>query len=96
MLTKSSLPDLSDVDLKNYFGLPYQPRQSDPLQWWSDEGKKRFPVMFQLAAKYLSIPATSVPSERVFSTAGQVISDKRNRIGDENARMLTVLHGNLQ
>ncbi len=92
---RKALPDMSDVDLRNFFEVPLEPRRSDPCQWWANEGKKRFPLMHQLAAKYLAIPATSVPSERVFSAAGEVISKKRNRIGDDNARMLTVLHGNL-
>ncbi len=90
------LPDLSDMDIKNYFGLPLEPRNSNPFTWWTKEGKQRFPQMYHLAVKYLAIPATSVPSERVFSAAGEVISKKRNRIGDNSARMLIVLHGNLQ
>ncbi len=92
---QAALPDISDSDLRNYFSLPLEPRSSDPFSWWQKEGKRKFPHLFSLAMKYLSIPATSVPSERVFSAAGEVISKKRNRIGDNNARMLTVLHGNL-
>ncbi len=92
----SFLPDAADMDLKNFFSLPLQPRNSNPLTWWAKEGRRKFPQMYSLAVKYLSIPATSVPSERVFSAAGEVISKKRNRIGDKNARMLVVLHGNLQ
>ena len=37
----------------------------DPMKFWTDN-KSRFPLLYQVAKKYLQIPATSVPSERVF------------------------------
>ncbi len=87
--------DVSDVDLRGYLSVPIQPRQSDPFKWWSEEGVKRFPLLCQLARKYLSFPATSVPSERVFSAAGEIVSKKRSRISNENVRTLIFLHANL-
>ncbi len=47
-----------------------------------------------LAQSYLSIPATSVPAERVFSTAGNVITKKRNRLSPDTAEMIIFLHEN--
>ncbi len=93
---RAALTDASDVDVRNFFSLPLEPRNSSPFSWWTSEGRQQFPHMFQLAMQYLAIPATSVPAERVFSAAGEIISKKRNRIGDKNARMLIVLHGNLK
>ncbi len=55
-----------------------------------------FPRLYHLATKHMSVPATSVPSERVFSAAGEVISKKRNRIMDKNAEMIIFLNGNLK
>ena len=46
---------------------------SDILQYWRDNCA-RLPKMASLARKYLCIPATSVPSESTFSTAGFVIN----------------------
>ncbi len=88
--------DLSKVDVREYLSLPCQLRKSDALQWWLLEGKRRFPQMFKIALRYLIIPATSVPSERVFSSAGDIISKRRSCISDENARMLVCLHRNLK
>jgi hypothetical protein len=39
------------------------------LQWWRQH-HCRFPYISKLALKVLAIPATSAPSERVFSTSG--------------------------
>ena len=52
-----------------------------------------FPLISQIARDYLAIPATSAPSERVFSMAGNLISKKRTRISSENVRYVLCLRG---
>jgi hypothetical protein len=50
-----------------------------------------FPIITQIARDYLAIPATSAPSERVFSIAGNLISKKRTSIASENVRYVLCL-----
>ncbi|XP_050961369.1 uncharacterized protein LOC127162617 [Labeo rohita] len=40
--------------------------EADPLQWWQ-EHEVAYPALSTLARKYLCVPATSSPSERIFS-----------------------------
>ena len=44
--------------------------------------------------KYLSVPATSVPAERVFSMAGLVVNRLRARLTSEHVDMLVFLRKN--
>ena len=48
-----------------------------------------------MAQKYLGVVATSVPSERLFSTAGNVVTAKRSTLEPENVEKLVFLHDNL-
>ena len=50
-----------------------------------------FPIITQMASDYHAIPATSGPSERVFSVAGNLISKKRTKISSENVRYVLCL-----
>ena len=54
-------------------------KTGNPYTWWA-ENKRMFPNLSSLAQHYLCPPATSVPSERLFSAAGNLHDDKRNRI----------------
>ena len=47
----------------------------EPMEWWQ-QNEKRFPKLASLARKYLCTPATSVPSEKVFSAAGIIVSKR--------------------
>ena len=67
---------------------------TDPLEWWKDNSY-RYKLFSTLAAKSLCVPATSVPSERVFSCTGNIINSKRACISSENVNMLCFLHNNL-
>lgn len=51
----------------------------DLLQWWKLQ-TETFPRLRVLAQGILAIPATSAPSERVFSIAGLTIQAKRSRL----------------
>ncbi|CAN0411664.1 unnamed protein product, partial [Discosporangium mesarthrocarpum] len=54
-----------------------------PLQWWH-ERKRIYSHLAKLARKYLPMQATSASSERLFSTAGNTVTVKVNRLtGDK-------------
>merc|ERR1712208_68654 len=61
--------------------------KSCPLNWWK-ENERHYPLLSPLAKAFLSIPATSVPSERVFSTAGDIVNAQRSQLLPENVDML--------
>lgn len=48
----------------------------DPLAWWK-VNSLMYPVLSRLARKWLGCVSTSVPSERAFSTAGNIVIAKR-------------------
>lgn len=66
----------------------------DVLQWWKQQID--LPLLSALAKNYLSIPATSVPCERVFSTAGEIINTKRSLLRPEHVDQLIFLKTNLK
>ncbi|CAF2262836.1 unnamed protein product, partial [Rotaria magnacalcarata] len=69
-------------------------RNDNPLKWWS-ENKRKYPLLSQLACKYLCISATSAPSERMFSASGYLTSDRRSRLTPESANVLLFLNKNM-
>jgi hypothetical protein len=80
-------------ELERYRREQSLPLGSDIAKFWT-ERQAAYPVLFQLARIYLSIPATSVPAERVFSTAGNTITKKRNRLSPSTAELIIFLHEN--
>lgn len=70
----------SIVELRSYTDEQMIDRHEDPLEFWQKR-EPSYPRLTKLAKKFLMIPATSVPCERVFSKAGELITDRRNRLG---------------
>ena len=54
-----------------------------------------FPAVWAVAERYLAIPATSAPSERAFSAAGNIISMKRCRLNADLVAEMLFLRENL-
>ncbi|KAK7158565.1 hypothetical protein R3I94_005021 [Phoxinus phoxinus] len=80
--------------MRRYSEEKFIPRDKDPLVWWQ-EHHQTYPGLSKLAVKYLGTVATSVPAERVFSKAGEVVSKKRNRLKGKTVNMLLFLNKNL-
>ena len=68
------IKDGVNLEMQKYLSQPIIDRKNCPLKWWKNTGSKQFPLLFECAQKYLCMLATSVPSERVFSTAGNVLN----------------------
>jgi hypothetical protein len=49
-------------------------------------------VLSKLARKYMAIPASSVPSEPIFSLAGNIVNKKRTMLSPENVNLLIFLN----
>ncbi|KAF2902209.1 hypothetical protein ILUMI_03985 [Ignelater luminosus] len=69
-------------------------RNRDPYSWWAANAKQ-YPNLTKFAKIYLSAPCSSVYSERLFSEAGLIYEDKRNRLLPLNAEKLVFIHHNL-
>lgn len=82
--TPQIAPTHSVSELDRYLALPIDD-ETEPLLWWQAHVKE-YPVLSNMARDYLTIQATSVPSEEAFSIAGNTISKTRNRLSPETAR----------
>lgn len=83
----------ADVEISVFFSELLIPLRDDPLQWWKTN-QQQFPLPAKTAKIYLCAPPTSVPSERLFSTAGDMRSHTRNRGSTLNVERLVFLKGN--
>jgi len=82
-------------EIKVYLSLPSIPAEGDPLVWWRGHASE-LPHLARIARKLLCIPATSVPSERLFSASGHIVSPRRSLLKPDKVNMLTFLHFNLK
>ena len=73
-----------------YQAMPEENNDINPLDVWIRHSGS-YPILTKLARRYLGVPATSVPVERLFSEAGELISTKRNSLLLENANMFLCL-----
>lgn len=81
------------VEVQRYMMEPNIGRQEDPLQYWERQ-KHLYPSLHKLAVAFLSTPASSVPCERVFSKAGEILCKKRNRLNPKTVEKLLFLNKN--
>ena len=65
------------------------------LKWWKRK-EEESPTLSRVAFKYLlqgvAVQAMSAASERLFSEAKLVVTDKRNRLKDDNVEDIIFLH----
>ena len=75
------------LEIKRYFETKVIERKSDPLLWWRSNGGQ-FPHVMEVAQKYLAIPGSTVPSERLFSKAGELVSQQRSCLKHKTIDMI--------
>jgi len=81
----------SGNELANYQQEKSIPVDDDPLHWWCSRAssyKKLKPIAF----KYLSTPATTMPCERLFSLAENVVSRRRASLNPTSENTYQIVH----
>lgn len=90
-----SMSDRAKAEVVGYKQEPGLPLNSNPLIWWKAH-THQYPLLSKLAKKYLGVPATSVASERVFSTAGDIVTAQRAALSPEHVDRLIFLKKNMK
>jgi len=77
----------ADDELNAYFNERniYLDKFIDVINWWKSAMIK-YPNVSRMARDYLAIPATSTSSERLFSSASDLITDNRNSLKPSTIR----------
>lgn len=90
----TSVPiDASSHELPVYLSAPCLAEGTNPLLFWK-ENQNRFPNLAVLACKYLAIPASSAPVERIFSVGGKIFRPERCCLNDKTFEELMIIKCN--
>lgn len=81
------------VELDRYLSEPLISRNEDPLDWWFSR-RHVYPRLYSYMKRRLCIVASSVPCERIFSKAGQVVTEKRSRLKSDKISKVLFLNAN--
>ncbi|KAJ4924099.1 hypothetical protein JOQ06_000339 [Pogonophryne albipinna] len=90
--TKNATADAT-VEVQRYPAELNIGRLEDPLNYWQTQ-KHVYPNLHKPAVTFLCTPASSVPCERVFSKAGEVVSKKINRLNPKTVEKILFLNKN--
>ncbi|CAL9696627.1 unnamed protein product [Knipowitschia caucasica] len=82
------------LEIKGYLSEHLLLRTNDPLEWWRSRATV-FKNACDVMKTRLCVVATSVPSERIFSKTGQILTDRRNRLTSRKVQQLVFLNANL-
>ena len=82
-------------ELAQYFTDKVAACDCHPLHWWK-QNEFRFPHLAKVVRSILCIPATSTPSERLFSTAGLMVTKLMNCLKSDFVDALLFLNKNSQ
>ncbi|KAJ2940863.1 hypothetical protein O0L34_g9489 [Tuta absoluta] len=94
LLTSEDPTAAAIIEVDKYLREPMLPRiQGNPLTWWH-ERRSIYPHLYQLAFERLHVVATSVPCERIFSKAGNIITEKRRRLTTNKVSKLLAVNCN--
>lgn len=77
----------SQTELDRYLALPNEPETSKALDWWKAHAVS-YPLLSQLARRYLAIPASSASSERTFSKLKLTATAARHNLRPDKLCML--------
>ena len=80
-------------EVANYLAQPCTDPHSDPLQYWKGQ-KCNYPNLAQLACRFLCVPASSAPVERLFSIGGKVFRPERCSLSDAVFELLMFIRSN--
>lgn len=83
----------AENELEKYILTATLDGNANPLAWWK-VNYTVYPMLSQLSKKYLTICATSVSSERLFSLAGHIVSKRRSCLKPEKVDKLIFLASN--
>ena len=78
------------TEVQQFIKSPVIPRAECPLKWWKNNSRL-YPKLVPSARRYHSAVATSVPAERLFSKAGELIS-MRSTLKGENVDIILFLN----
>lgn len=87
--------ECAKTEVNLYFTEPAIGATENLLCWWK-KNEMKFPLLARLARKYLAIPATSAPAERLFSVAGLVLEEKRTNLKPNKVDKILFLFSNLK
>ena len=77
---KESINTSSD-ELDHFLKMPALDPDSNALEWWKTNAE-RLPTLSRVARQLLCIPATSVPSERIFPLQ-EILSQRRELVSNQ-------------
>lgn len=84
-----------EIEIAAYMSMvkPLLKGLTNVVGWWK-EHEKTLPLLASYARRFIAIPASSASSERLFSTAGNVVTARRYNLDPSTTEMLTFCQQN--
>lgn len=93
-MPRASDREMLAKELDSYLESPLVDLSCNPYGWWA-MNQAIYPHLAAIARHHLSIPATSVASERLFSKCGLLVSDRRASLKADNVEKIVFLSHNM-